>query len=117
MRRAASKSWCAKPLKTAMGGRLSESFSTLYPAAGGNIIVNGGNSAGGDRCVPATASLSAAGGGLSYYPGDHVLSGGKSGCDGNGRHCSTRKTVWASARSEPDDLHQLGRQFNYNFAV
>src|SRR5882724_4934369 len=99
------------------GGQTGESFSALHSTPGRYVSIDGGNSVGGNRCVPATPGLCFAGGRLSDYPGDYVLSGGESGCDGLGSHCSARTAVWASAGSEPDDLNEFGRQLGNHLAV
>src|ERR1700754_3316590 len=101
----------------APGGQSSESVWALYPASCRDISIDGGNSPGRDRFVPATPGLRAAGGRLPNYSGDYLLSRRLAGCDGNSRYCAARKAVWTSARSESDDLDQLGRQFNHNSAV
>src|ERR1700679_618111 len=95
----------------------SESVSRIYPAAGRDLPVDGGDSARRICGLHAIAHLGAARSGLPDHSGGDILSRGESRRDGVGSNGSAGKTVWPGAGAEPDDVHQCGRQVDYSFAI
>src|SRR3954464_1177764 len=94
-----------------------ESVTSIYSAAGGNIADDDRRAADRHCGVPATAGFSVAGGGLSNYSGDDVLSWRRSNGDGVLGNRAPGTPVRTSPRTKSDDLDQFARGLGYNSAV
>src|SRR6185295_8084382 len=84
---------------------------TFHSAAGSDRPTDGGIGVGGHHRLPAVADLCIAASGLSNHSSTDVLSGREPGGNDFGCDSSARAAIWPGARAEPDDLHQLVRQF------
>src|ERR1041385_1359449 len=87
--------------------RSNEPVATLHSAAGGDLAVDGRDSSGWRGRVSRAAGFGAARSRLSDHPGDHVLSGRESRCDGVERDGSTRATVRTSAGLAANDVDKF----------
>src|SRR5580704_9386150 len=87
-----------------------EPVSPIYSSTGSHFAADGRHSARRYRVVHAASGFRSPGSGLSDYPGRHVLSRSKSRRHGLRCNRAARASVRRSARSEPDDFHQLRRK-------
>src|SRR5580700_6619221 len=99
------------------GAPLREPIPPVHFAAGRDRSADGCNPPGWNCWLHTTAGFRVAASRLSDNSGRHVLSGSQPDCDVDHRNGATGAPVRATARFEPDDLHQLRRHLRYRFAI
>src|SRR5579859_3575699 len=97
--------------------QVHESFTVIHSSSGRDHAPDGRRAAGGLGCIPATASLGAAGSRLPNDPGGDVLSGSRSGGDGLVGDFPVGAAIRPGARPDPDDFDEFIWQFDYHVAV
>src|SRR5262245_33181401 len=112
-----SRLTCGERVTSRKEGQAIESVTPFYLASGGDLPVDGGNTACRCRRVQTTCSFCLTRSRLSHHPGCHVLSGSQSRRHSFSDHCATRTSIRTSTRPESDDLHEFRRELDHHAAV
>src|SRR5580658_1642049 len=107
-------SFRASPSRPARAGAAPrESVSSVYLAAGCDLLADGRNPPGWPRWLYAIAGFCLAGGRLSHHSGADLLPRSKPKCGGDDRNGATGAPIRRNAGLEPDDFLELRRHFRH----